>query len=48
MIGAIAGSIAQVYCKAIPEDIVTQVHARLPEDLLDIVDRFNAVYRCVF
>jgi ADP-ribosylglycohydrolase len=44
----IAGGIAQAYYKAIPADIVTQVRARLPEDLLDIVDRFNAAYRCVF
>lgn len=44
----IAGGIAQAYYKAIPEDIVKQVRARLPEDLLGIVDRFNAVCRCVF
>jgi ADP-ribosylglycohydrolase len=44
----IAGGIAQAYYKAIPEDIVRQVRARLPEDLLGIVDRFNTVYRCVF
>ena len=44
----IAGGIAQTYYKAIPEDIVRQVRARLPEDLLGIVDRFNAVCRCVF
>jgi ADP-ribosylglycohydrolase len=44
----IAGGIAQAYYKAIPEKIVAQVRARLPQDLLEIVDRFNAAYRCVF
>jgi ADP-ribosyl-[dinitrogen reductase] hydrolase len=42
----IAGGIAQAYYKKIPADIVSKVMEKLPKDLLAVVDRFNAEYKC--
>jgi len=42
----IAGGIAQAYYKRIPTYIISDVRSKLPKDLLEIVDRFNAEYRC--
>lgn len=44
----IAGGIAQAYYKKIPEKIIEGVRNKLPEDLLRVVDAFNAKYRCEF
>lgn len=37
----IAGGMAQAFYGQVPADIETEVRARLPEDLLGVVDRFN-------
>jgi ADP-ribosylglycohydrolase len=42
----IAGGIAQAFYKKIPGRIVSGVRAGLPRELLEILDRFNARYRC--
>jgi ADP-ribosylglycohydrolase len=44
----IAGGVAQAYYQKIPEAIVNQVREKLPDELLSIVDQFNATYRCAF
>lgn len=44
MLGAIAGGIAQAYYREIPEEIVANVRARLPERLLAVIDTFNDFY----
>jgi ADP-ribosylglycohydrolase len=44
----IAGGIAQAYYKSIPEKIVQEVREKLPEDLRDVMDRFNQQYNCAF
>jgi ADP-ribosylglycohydrolase len=38
----IAGGIAEAFYGGMPEVIEAEVRNRLPEDLLDIVDRFRA------
>ncbi len=40
----IAGGIAQAFFGGVPERIVGAVRARLPDDLLEVVDAFEAVY----
>lgn len=40
-LACIAGGIAHAYYKSIPSEIVSRVRRILPEDLLEIVDRFN-------
>jgi ADP-ribosylglycohydrolase len=40
----IAGGIAQAFYTKIPADIVTAVRRKLPQDLLSVVDRFNATF----
>jgi ADP-ribosylglycohydrolase len=40
----IAGGVAQAYYAAIPESIVRAVRMRLPEELLEVIDRFDACY----
>lgn len=44
-IACIAGGIAQAYFKDIPDKVVKNVRARLPEALLNIIDQFNNRYR---
>lgn len=39
--GCIAGGIAQAYYGTIPQRIEREVRARLPEDLLEVVDAFE-------
>ncbi len=43
-LACIAGGIAQAYYKTIPVEIATKVVDLLPEDLLDVVNRFNREY----
>jgi ADP-ribosylglycohydrolase len=43
-LACITGGIAQAYYKHIPPDIVTEVQKRLPHELLDIVNEFNAEF----
>jgi len=43
-LACIAGGIAQAYYKTIPAEIATKVVDLLPEDLLDVVNRFNREY----
>ena len=43
-LACITGGIAQAYYKDIPTDIVTEVEKRLPEELLKVVNEFNAKY----
>ncbi len=40
----IAGGIAQAFYKGVPEDVVIGVRERLTEDLLEVLDKFNAKY----
>jgi len=40
----IAGGIAQAFYKEIPQEIVSNVRQRLPEEFLLIIDEFNAKY----
>jgi ADP-ribosylglycohydrolase len=40
----IAGAIAEAHYGGVPEAIAAEVRKRLPEDLLDVVDRFRARY----
>jgi ADP-ribosylglycohydrolase len=42
----IAGGIAEAFYGGVPEVIEAEVRSRLPEDLLDIVDRFRARFFC--
>jgi ADP-ribosylglycohydrolase len=44
----IAGGVAQAYYQKIPEAIVNRVREMLPDEMLSIVDQFNATYRCAF
>jgi ADP-ribosylglycohydrolase len=40
----IAGGIAHAFYREIPEDIVANVRERLPEEFLEIIDRFADIY----
>ena len=40
-IGCIIGGIAQAYYGKIPVDIINETRKRLPEEFLEIIDRFN-------
>jgi ADP-ribosylglycohydrolase len=44
----IAGGIAQAFYKKIPEDLVKDVFARLPDEFVDIIERFNEKYGIQF
>jgi ADP-ribosylglycohydrolase len=44
----IAGGIAQAYYKKIPEQIVENVHNKLPPDLREVLDRFNETFGCEY
>jgi ADP-ribosylglycohydrolase len=44
-IACITGGIAQAYYKVIPEEIVQGVLERLPSELLEVIERFDEVYR---
>ena len=39
-----AGGIAQAYYKTVPQEIVSNVRKRLPDELLTIIDAFNEKY----
>ena len=39
-----AGAVAQAYYNRIPDDIVTQVRQKLPEEFLETIDRFEATF----
>lgn len=43
-LACIAGGIAQAFYRHIPDEIVRNVRARLPEEFLDIIDRFQEAY----
>ncbi|MEW5957292.1 MAG: ADP-ribosylglycohydrolase family protein [Chloroflexota bacterium] len=43
-LACLAGGLAQAYYRTIPADIVKAVRAVLPDDLLNIVNRFNEKY----
>ncbi|OPY13977.1 MAG: ADP-ribosylglycohydrolase [Syntrophus sp. PtaB.Bin001] len=43
-IACIAGGIAQAFYREIPPEIVAEVWKRLPQEFLDIIDRFNKRY----
>jgi len=43
-LGCITGGMAQAYYKTLPPDIVTEVEKRLPNELLKVVNEFNAKY----
>ena len=43
-LACIAGGIAQAFYGQIPEEIVRSVRARLPGELLEVVDRFREMY----
>jgi len=47
-LACIAGGVAQAYYKKIPENIIERVRAKLPLELLEVVDRFNNKYLCEF
>jgi ADP-ribosylglycohydrolase len=40
----IAGGIAHAFYREIPEDIVANVREILPEEFLEIIDRFTDTY----
>jgi len=44
----IAGGIAQAYYKSIPTPIVKKVRETLPQELLEVVNRFNEKYQCEY
>jgi ADP-ribosylglycohydrolase len=43
-LACIAGAIAHAFYGHIPEEIVLNVRARLPQELLGVVDRFQRRY----
>ena len=43
-IACIAGGIAQAYYQGVPQEIVSDVRTRLPEEFLLIIDEFSAKY----
>jgi ADP-ribosylglycohydrolase len=43
-LACIAGGIAHAFYKEIPEKIVMEVRGRLPEEFLNIIDKFSAAY----
>jgi len=43
-LACIAGGIAQAYYGGVPEAITREVRARLPDEFLDVIDRFTASY----
>ena len=46
-LACITGGIAQAYYKEIPKDIITEVYARLPEEFISIIEKFNSTYGVV-
>ena len=45
-LACITGGIAQAHYKHIPTEIATEVYARLPEELLQVVNSFQTKYAC--
>ncbi|UCF91133.1 MAG: ADP-ribosylglycohydrolase family protein [Desulfobacterales bacterium] len=43
-LGCIAGGIAQAFYGRLPQEVVSQVRGRLPDEFLAIIDAFNAKY----
>ena len=46
-LACITGGIAQGYYKEIPKDILTEVYSKLPEEFIDIIEKFNSTYDVV-
>lgn len=46
--GCIAGGIAQAYYGKIPPEIIDEVKLRLPQELMRIIDQFNATFGLSF
>jgi len=46
-IACIAGGIAQAFYKYVPEEIVSKVRQRLPDEFLSILDSFNSKYHLI-
>lgn len=44
----IAGGVAQAFYRRVPENIVREVRRQLPVDFLDVLDRFNTKFACLF
>jgi len=44
----IAGGISQAFYNKIPEEILTSVRKRLPDEFLEIIDEFNTKFRVQF
>jgi len=40
----IAGGIAQAFYKTIPQEVVDEAKARIPEEFSDMVDAFDSKY----
>jgi len=45
-LACMTGGIAQAYYKVIPDNIITEARRRLPDDLLAVVDEFEARFPC--
>ena len=45
-LACMTGGIAQAYYKVIPDDIAAEARRRLPDDLIAILDEFEARFRC--
>lgn len=43
-LACIAGGISQAFYKKIPTEIIMEIRKRLPQEFLEIIDRFNAKY----
>ena len=43
-LACITGGIAQAFYGGVPEEIARRVRARLPDEFLDVIDRFGATY----
>ncbi len=43
-LACMAGGIAQAYYKEVPQEIISNIRSRLPEEFLAIIDEFNEMY----
>jgi ADP-ribosyl-[dinitrogen reductase] hydrolase len=43
-LAAIAGGIPHAFYNRIPDDIVTEVRGKLPQEFLETIDRFEATF----
>jgi ADP-ribosylglycohydrolase len=46
-LACITGGIAQAYYKEIPKDILTEVYSKLPEEFINIIEKFNTTFGVV-